>query len=441
MTMLRALFIVVTIIPSVAASQSPRSLTVEEAVRLGLQNNRSLHASQMKVAAADARAGEVRTTRFPLLKVSGSYTRLSEIEPFAVQLPFVPAPITISPVVLDNYASRVSLQQPIFSGFKLSNTIAAAEYAGRATGYDYAMDRSDLIFAIRSAYWNLFKALESRRVVDENVDLMERHLADIRNMNAAGLATRNDVLKVEVQLSNSRLSQIDAANAVSIATMSLDNLLGLPLETPIEIASRLHPSSDSLKPVDAYVDEASTARPDLRAAGLRVSASDASLGAARGSRYPQIFLSGNLYYSRPNPRILPTKDEFKNTWDVGVNISFDLWNWGATSYQTEQAEAALEQSQDALQLLKDAASLEVRQSYLALRQAQRKVPVAQEGVSQAEENYRVAQSRFKAGNATSTDLLDAEVTLLQAGMNRAAALVDLELARAQLVKSLGKEEE
>jgi outer membrane protein TolC len=393
----------------------------------------------MKVLAADARSSEANAARLPSLKLQASYTRLSEIDPFAVQVPFYPLPITISPVVLNNYSTRLSLQQPLFTGFKLEKSAAAAGYSAEAASYDLSRDKTDLVFNIKTGYWNLYKAKEVKRVVDENVELVNAHLTDVKNMMAQGLATKNDVLKVQVQLSSSQLAQIDASNSVTIAMMTLNNLLGLPIETEIDLTSAIQPQSIENQPSAGIAQEAMKTRADLKAAEMRVQANEASVTAAKGSWYPQVSVYGNYYYSRPNPRILPTKDEFKNTWDVGVNLSVDIWNWNTTKHQVDQGEAVLAQSREATEQLKDAITLEVSQANLALLQSKEKIKVAEKGVEQADENYRITKNKFRSGTATNTDLLDAEVALLQAKVNYTTSLVDHELAQARMLRALGRE--
>jgi outer membrane protein TolC len=129
---------------------------------------------------------------------------------------------------------------------------------------------------------------------------------------------------------------------------------------------------------------------------------------------------------------------FKDSWDISVSASFDIWNWGTTIHQTQQAQAQYEQARDGLDLLKDGITLEVTQSYLNLKQASEKISVAKQAVEQAEENYRVTHDKFKLGLASNSDLIDAEVAQLQAKTNYTQTLVDFELAQAKLVKSLGK---
>jgi outer membrane protein len=134
---------------------------------------------------------------------------------------------------------------------------------------------------------------------------------------------------------------------------------------------------------------------------------------------------------------MPAQDVFHGTWDVGLSVSFDLWNGGLTKSQTEQARAQLAQARDVRKQLEDLAVLEVTQSRLALAQAREKIRVAGAAVGQAEENLRAFRDRFRQGVALNSEVLDAEVMLLQARLARTQAAIDLVLAQARLEKALG----
>ena len=240
---------------------------------------------------------------------------------------------------------------------------------------------------------------------------------------------------------------VDTRNAVEVSRTSLVSLIGLPVGTDVELttsaeslASRApdtERAGDAAADAQALVDAALASRPELRSAEFRVKATEAALKAARSGWYPQVALTGNYYYLRPNPRIMPARDTFTGTWDVGIAVSLDVWNWGQTKSQTEQAKAQLAQARDARQLLEDQAVLEVTQSRLALAQAREKLQVAGQAVGQADENLRMIRERFRQGVALNADVLDAEVFLLQAKMARSQAAIDLVLAQARLEKALG----
>ncbi len=423
------------ILVSSSAFAQQKEITLEEGIQIGLQNSKTLHSSKMKVLSAEANLSAINTLRLPSLSLNASYTHLSPVNPFAVATPF--GVFTISPSILDNYNLKLSLQQPLFTGFKLSSSSKIAEDNSLAAKQQYTQDEQNLILNIKNAYWGLFSAEKLKKAVDDNFLQVKAHLADIQNFFKQGLSTKNDVLKVEVQLSEIELQQIDAKNSVKIAVVNLDNVIGLPLSSDLQIPQNVSVSNNTEYDLTQLIKEAIRNRPDLKAMEYQVEASKTGIALAQSNWYPQIYLTGNYYYSKPNQRILPSRNQFDATWDVGIGLSFNIWNWGATKDQTTQAEAQYEQSNDGLKSMKDAITLEVTQDYYNMIKAKEKILVAEQTVSQAEENYRVTDDKFKQGLALNSELLDAETALLQAKTNQIQSLADYELAVARIQRSIG----
>jgi outer membrane protein TolC len=420
-----------------AACQESGNLTLDEALRLGRERSHPLRASQARTEGALARADEARSALLPSLKVDASYRRLSDVPPFSVALPFPGfTPIVISPMIPDNYQLHASVQQPLFTGSRLTNLARAARLQAEASGQDTRNDESDLVLSVTNAYWALYQARELKGAAEENVSRLENFERDTKNLLDAGMATRNDLLRIQVQLQSGRLALIDAANDFQIAGMNLNTLIGRPVDAPVTPASQ--PDTSVREPAaPPSVERALGERPDVAAMQARVEASQASLDAARGSYFPQIVLSANYTYAKPNQRYLPALNQWKDTWDLGVLVQLDVWNWGATSSQTEQAGAALRANMEMLEQARQAASLDVQRSDLALRRSASRISVARLGVSQAEENVRIISEKYRAGLATSSELLDASVALLQAKTSYTGALAEEETARARLARALG----
>ncbi len=413
-----------------------KMLTVEESVAIGLDNSRVLHASQMKSEYAAAKASEVSALLYPSLKLQGTYQRLSEVPEFKIPLPG--SPTSIFPYIPNTYSARASLQQPLFTGWKLQGAVDNAAYQAEAARSDVAKDKADLVFNIKYAYWTVFRAKEIKRLSDENVKQVALHLEDAENLMKQGMATTNDVLKIKVQFSNSKILQSDAANSVRLATISFNSTIGIELGTDVGIASPLTPTTKEYPELEKVLTSALIVRPDILSMESRVKAASAAVTSAAGGWFPQIFLTGNYYYARPNQRILPAKDEFNDTWDIGISLQFDLWNNLTAFHQTNQAKAQYEQTKDALVTLKDGITLDVTQSYLTFQQAKERIRLAELTVEQANENYRSAAEKYKSGLTTSSELLDAEVALLQSKLQLTQSLVDYELAEARLEKSIGE---
>ncbi len=430
-----------------AHAQGKRSLTIEQAIQIGMENSKALRTSQFKVLSADAKASETNTLGLPSLKFNGTYTRLSNVPPEAVALPansfgpgFPPTDVNmvLSPTILNNYGLKGTLQQPLFTGGKISGAIDAASFSAEATKEDLKKDQADVLYNIKASYWNLYRAIEFKKFVDENVDQIKSHAVDAENLFKQGLLTTNDVMKVRVQLSDALVRQIDAKNDVQLAMYVLNNTIGLPLQTEIELASTIHVVDREWSSADDLIKSAFEKRPEVLGMNARVKAGEAGLTSTRGGWWPQIYLIGNYYYNNPNQRYFPVTNDFQNSWDVSISLSFDLWNWNQTGHQSTQAQAQLAQAQEGLSMTKDGITLEVTQSYLGIQKAKERKAVSEQGVAQAEENYRTMDGKYKQGLAANSELLDAEVALLQAKLNLTQSLVDYELAIAQLSRAIGE---
>lgn len=433
---MRQLVLLILCLPVFLGAQEKRQLSIGECLAIGMQYNKSLVISRSKAFAAREKSGETNAAGLPSLKFSGSYSRLSPVDPFAINMGATQ--IMISPSILNNYQARLTLSQPLFTGFRVSGSSEMMEFIAAASEEDLHSDQSQLMLDITNRYWSYYKAMEFRRSVGENLSQMAAHLADIQNMLQQGLATNNDVLKVKVQLNNVELMYMDAENAVQLALLGLNSTLGLPLNTDIDITSKPEFKTIDVVAPQTLIEQALVSRPEVKGMELRVKASQASVTVVQSAWYPQIAASANYLYASPNSRIFPSVDRFNGTWDVGVSLGFDIWNWQTASHQSAQAKASLEQSQAGLTQLKDAITLDVTASYLSAMKAKHKVGKAEEGSAQAQENYRITNSRFKSGLVINSELLDAETALLQANINYTSAVVDFLLASAALQRAVGK---
>ncbi len=415
-----------------------QKITLKESLEIGLKNSKELKISNSKLVSADAQVSAANSQLLPQVSFAASYMRLSNIPPFEVSLPIFAKPIQISPVILDNYNLKLSLQQPLFTGFRLLSLRSAAKSNYEAVNSDYQNDLNETAFKIENAFWNYYKAQQNDKVLEENLSQIKQHLDDTKNFLANGAATQNDLLKLEVQYSTVQLQKIEADNQLDISRMTLNQALGLPLDSKTEIEVGDLSAEKSDYKIGDLINEAKSKRNELKSLEYRVNASADGVRAAQSTWFPSIYLIGDYYYNKPNQRIIPAVNEFKDSWDVGVTLSWSLWNWGYTSSQTRIAEQTKIQTETSFSQLKDAVEIEVNQNYLTYKRSFDKVKVAKLSVEQAEENYRIIKEKYNTQVASSTDLIDAETSLLQTKTNYNNALVDYEIAKVRLDKSVGK---
>lgn len=434
---MKKILIIILLASSLFAQE--KILTLKESLEIGLQNSKDLKISRSKLNYANSKLSEINSQFLPQFKLLGNYTRLSDnIPPFEVTMPFSPNPIRISEPILNNYTFKFGFSQPLFTGFKLLSLRSSAELNLNASEQDYSKEGNEAAFNIYSAYWNYYKTDEIKKVIAQTLHQMENHLKDTRNFFENGLISKNDMLKLEVQYSNTKLMLIEAENNLELARIAFNRAIGIELTSQTKVAASEQSLNYEKYQLADIIDEALNNRKELKSLSYRFEASKEGVSAAKSNWLPSIYLTGNYYYSNPNPRFQPAKDEFNSNWDVGVTLSWDVWNWGLTTSQVSQAEQIKVQLETNLDQLKENIQMEVYSNYLNLIKTEEKVKVNKEALDQSLENYRITSEKYNTQLATSTDLIDAETLKLQAETNLKTAEVDFQIAKVKLEKSLGR---
>jgi outer membrane protein len=431
------LILLTLLFPFLGMAQGLKKMKLEEAVKMGLDQSRSLKISESKMAIAGAKYVEVKDMVLPSVGLSAGYSRFSSIPPFTFQLtPSSPA-ITLFPVILDNYSSRASVNESVFNGFRLKNGIASQQYLLEAAKLDYEKDKSDVIFNIVNAFFNLYKVQISKGIIEKSLNQADERLKEIRTMEQQGLALHNDVLRAELQRSNMEMAEIDINSNLQMANYNFGVMTGLAEGMVIEIDSSGLFQKNDFKAFQEYLQASLGKRSDLKAADLRKKASELNLKVVKGNLFPTLNVGANYYYANPNPRYVPPVAEFHDTWDIGFNLNWNLTALYTNKHQSEEAQYQILQSTAMLDQLSDGVHMEVNQDFVSYQQSEKKSDVATRSVKQAEENYRTIQSRYANRVALLSDLLDAEVLLLQANLNLAYAKADTQIAYHHLLKSIG----
>jgi outer membrane protein TolC len=432
-------YVLSALFASLTFAQQSVDLTLDEALQRAIRYSKVLVASRARLDQAELRTNEVSTAKLPSLTFQGGYTHLSPVPPFQFTPPFPNAePVTIAPVILDQTQMRLQLQQILFAGGRIRATEEAASEQAHATADDYRNDERSVRLAVRQTYWNLYKLRATRRTFDQTIQQLQARIHDAENLLKAGLISSSDMLKLRVQLSTTRAQLLELESQEQSLTVQLNNLVSLPLNTTIRLATEPNVSDSLNTDLDAIIKEALATRPDLSASHARVRAAEASIASSTAAWFPTIALVASYLYANPNQRFLPNRKQFDGTWDIGISMSWNVWNWLQPHYQIGQARAQYEQARAAAELIAENTQVEITQNYVALRPARERISVAREAVAQAEDNYTQIVNRFTAGLATSTDVLEAESLLLQARTNEIAARTDYMLAHARFLNAIGK---
>lgn len=410
--------------PGTSAGQE--SVTLDDAIARGLKHSARLAELQARQEGAAAVQSGRAAAKLPVVAAQAGYTRTNHVDEYAIALPGQPVRV-LYPDVPDNYRVRLDLQWPIYTAGRTGALERAARAEMQASAEDLAAARADLVLEISRAYWALVTARDTERVLSAALRSIDAHVGDLKTRLDQGLISPNDLLSAQAQRSRERVASIEAETIRQTAEADLRRLIGG--DGPIQ------PASAGLDSGGAASD--AQLRPERRALDQRLQAARERETAAGASARPQVFLGGGYDYARPNPRIFPRADRWEDSWDASVNVSWTLWDGGRRAAERAEAAAGVRAIAARIDEFDRQASFELQARGLEVRSSRAAIDAAQEGVDAAVEARRVVNERYRAGVATSTEVLDAEVAVLQAELDRTRAVASLRLAEARLARASG----
>jgi len=414
---------------SLFSAQEKRTLSLEEAVKLGIENSKNLKIDRAQIEESTANLLAAKNKQLPELTVSGSYLYLP-LEPH-VDLK-IQGMSGGGPKVSNVLYGSANVSVPIYSGGRIKYGIKSAEYLVEASKLTTENDKNAIAYNISQAYNNLFKANEVVKLLKENLTSSQKRDQSFIKLENNCVIARNDRLKAQLQTSNIELQLMEAENNYSIANINMDLLLGLPDNTEIEVDSNYIGEDDLTKPDDYYLNLARENRNDLKALDYQRKAAALGSKSAKAENLPSLAFTGG-YVAADVPKLLT----IYNAVNIGVGLQYNLsniWKKNSSYVQAKAREQELAANND---LLNDNVTLEVKRDYQNDLYAHKKIDVYQRALEQAEENYRITLNKYNAGLETITNLLDADTAKITANVNVVTSKADAALAHKKLLQTTG----
>lgn len=410
-------------------AQETKTLTLTEAIDLGLKNSNQLKSSEAKILEATANIKEAEERKLPDASVSGSYL-------------YLPVHPTIdmksgsgsgnSPSVSQVVYGSANVSLPVYNGGKIKYGIESAKLLEQAVKLDAENDRASVILNITSACINLYKAYTAIGLVKENLQQSEQRVKDLTNLEKNGLLARNDLLKAELQSSNIELTLLDAESNYKLASVTMNIMMGLPEQTILIPDKSGLALPTSVKTIEEYETDAIQNRKDIAAINFRKKNADLSLKTIKADKYPSISLTGG-YIAADIPKFLTVY----NAVNIGVGVKYNIASLWKNKSKIQQAEARIKQITAGENMLADNIRLQINEAYQGYLVSVKKIQVYEKAVDQATENYRITKNKYDNTLATTTELLDADVALLQSKLRVTNAKADSFIAYNKLLQTAG----
>ncbi len=427
--------IVLIVTASHSYAQTPRTLTLEEAISMSLQNSKQLKLSQTNVDIAALNIRQIKENQLPSLSVSGSYLRLNTPNlnlKIGQSSDSTGGSENSTPKVNQAMYGMASASLPIFSGFRFKYGLESAHYLEQAAKLDAESDRDAIIQNAVSAYSNLYKAKKSVDLVAENLRRERERVAEFTNREKNGMLARNDLMKAKLQESNVELALLDAENDLKITTINMDLMLGLPENTSLAADSASFINLKDAGVATEWEQTALTHRKDFAANGIRQKAADSDIRVAKADFYPSVALTaGYVALNIPGVAVIP------NAMNAGIGLKYDIGSLWKSGAKIAQARTHVYQLNTNVQILEDKIHLEVNTAYYNYVLSKRKIDVYAKAVEQADENYRITKNKYDNSLVTTTELLDADVAQVQSRINYESAKADAIVAYKKLEQTAG----
>ncbi len=416
-----------------SATAQNRTITLEEAIKLGVDNSNVVKLSNAKVEQAVSQYNQAKDNVLPTGKVSFGYNR-AEIP--ANRLEFGPSSFNL-PKSADAYLGIASLNEVIFGGNRLKYAQQSTELLTQVARLDVVNSKDEITYDIITAYYNLYKVLQSKKVVDQNLATIDQQIKQAQRFFDQGIVTKNDVLRFQLQRANIELNGIDLETNRKIVNYNLDILLGLP-ETTQLTTSNVNEGDRQIDPLQNYLDTALTERAELKQLDLRTKVAETNINTIKANTTPTLAASAGLYYVDVNADPLPRSGSYITPVTVGLTFG---WNFSSLwTNKNKVTEAKIEREEVTLNkaITINNVKREVNEDYQNYMMAVDKIKLLQTSIEQAGENNKILDSKYQSNIASATDRADAETLLYQAQINLELAKADAGLAYYTLLKSTGK---
>lgn len=406
-------------------------LTAADVAARAVQSAPSVHAANATLTNASRRSDRAYSVFVPRLDLTASYRRINKIDMPPMLAAFTPP--------VDNYSLRASLRIQASDYFlTLQDYYDSAKQYELVAEHQRAAEAQAIAYQARVEYYQLARAVIASTLSGHRIAQLERFVDEIRVLVEGGEIGSVNLGQAQVRLATAQAMAKSDVATLHTAEQALRRRLDLEGDAPVGIAEPLTSGVPQLpKDLAGLIAEAQARRPEAKALGALVAARTHTREALANERYPHLAVVGDINTDNPNQRYFPLQQKFKTTWSVGVQVAWSPSDLATQNDSLDDARLEVVKAQQDLRALRDRIALEVGTAYENAHAAGGTVETLEASVQAAEQTLRIRTALFRSGEATSREVLDAELDLRQAQLQWADAILSTHLALAALDHATG----
>lgn len=442
-------------------------LTLKKCRQMALLQNEAVQSAQEQKQSAHAARKASYAQFFPHVNATGGYTYVNKPIQYTLDLPVgdylqgmeqanpdvtsdpffqtlqdmndqgaIPDEFAIEIGENDNWLVDITLTQPLFTGGKILNQYRISRATEGIAESNLIYNESKIIYQTDEAYWRLMNVSAKKELAEDYMIMIQHLLEDVQNAFDVGMATQNDILKVQVKLNEAEVMLLQARNGVTLSMMALNQVIGEPFDTTIQLAD----SSFIIVPVEydsTQIEEYIQDRPEIKMLNQQLGIKGSLTNIAESSFYPNIMLQASQNWIYPNAYD-SFESEFGDNWQVGIAFQWQLFDLNERFNTVSAARHEEKASQLTLQQNMELVALDIRQAALQYDEAQKRIELSEHAVAQAAENLNMTRNRYEEGMETLSDVLQAQVSWMNAKSEQIEARTNMALHSSNLARALGQ---
>jgi outer membrane protein len=418
-----------------------QTLTLQQAIEAAEANNRAIRAARLESAKALTEVNVARTYRLPAFSVAalgsqslahlgltfplGSLGVYPGIGPIPGKSTTLTGPLQPAGIFYASIAQPLSQQHKIGLGIKLARV--GAEIADETV----RSRQQTTVNEVRRLYYGVLQAESGQRSLQATVEFLKQLDQDTGRNVAQRVALQAESLDVKAQLVQAEFALLKLQDPLETQKQQLNRLMGRHPETPFEVDPLTATDFEMPDLKEAYA-KAIESRPEIRLARLQVKKAELDHRLKRAERIPDVSLTMTNVATVNLSPILPNRLSV-----VGVQVTWDVYDWGRKRKQAEEKRLAEEQASLDESDIEAQIIVEVAHQYRKLIEARKEVEVAQASQSARRELLRVTRNRYGQRDVLLSDVLKAQSGLLEADNRFTQALLDLATAQSDFEKAIG----
>ncbi|WP_228433472.1 TolC family protein [Chryseobacterium arthrosphaerae] len=412
-----------------------RHLSLEQAIEIGLKNNKNIQISHLKQEMSVTKEKDLKMEKLPDIEFHTSYTQVTNLYQHQDGV-FNKA--TKYDAINGMYDFTLSASIPLYMGGKIRNTEKKAAIDTEISALKTHLDERQLKMEIITAFLQIHHLKEQQNLINDKMKEDSVNIRQVKTLKANGVVTVNEVLRTSLQLSNHTMSRTELDNDIQIAEHKLKTILSLPENQEMHVSTEDLISDQTAIPyIDELTETALRKNESVEITHKNLSLKELDQKITKADYLPKITAGGEYFLKYPNMMFFPPEPYAYRLGMIGMNLTYPIENLYKNKYRMQEARENINLAQLQIEENEEKIRHNVYEAYKKFEETGEKVKIAEEAINQAKENYRIVKTKYANKLSLITELIDADNTYLEAESNLISVKINRQLKYYQLQYTIG----